>query len=370
MPPVHPRHHQPGWLSRQLGLGSTTQDSGQPQPVPTALPRLGGSAGLPHPAALDGAARQRCCLGCTALVPAVTAWPGPRESHRGPARAGPTAGRLAGHPGGDRAPAVPQERSVPTSGLFTLFLVPARSWDEASRHLHRHRHLCTSALPSSQFGPCSCQAGSAQVTGAQSCSKYAGGVPQGQTQSPVFAGDLSALRGAQGHPRELQRVQGAPALVPARGQVSHAHPFPWQSPTVPLLPAAHFPRRCSPELQPCSTVPPRDGALGWGCPGKQHIITLGAGIREIRPKMGNQPTPTIIVVWFKHHWLCTPHCIIPAGAAPHGSCSEPSCALGASLGSRDNPVQTLQLHAGPHSLLLQTGHLVPHPFSACGSRVW
>lgn len=176
-------------------------------------PGLGTATAGPHGAAASrgerGASPSRstrwCCKtallpGLHRLVPAVTAWPGPRESHRGPARAGPTAGRLAGHPGGDMAPAVPQERSVPTSGLFTLFLVPARSRDEVSRHLHRYRHLRTSALPSSQFGPCSCQAGSAQVAGAQSCSKYAGGVPQGQTQSPVFAGDLSALRGAQSHP--------------------------------------------------------------------------------------------------------------------------------------------------------------------------
>lgn len=90
------------------------------------------------------------------------------------------------------------------------------------------------------------------------------GLPTAKHSPPAFAGDLLALRGAQGHPMELPRVQGAAALVPAWGQVTHAHPFPWQSPTVPILPAAHFPRCCSPELQPCST--PRDGALGWGCP--------------------------------------------------------------------------------------------------------
>lgn len=268
MPPVHPHHQQPGWLPWQVGLGSTTQDAGQPRPVPRALPCLGESAGLPHPAALDGAARQRCCLGCTALGPGGEDAACGHRLGRGPGRAtegqlGP-ATRQAGHPGWDTPPAVPQGRSGPTSGLDMLFLVPAQSRDEMSRHLHRHRHLHTSHLPSSHFRPCSCQAGMHKSLEPKAAANRPVGLPTAKHSPPAFAGDLPALRGVQGHPMELSRVQGAAALVPAWGQVSHAHPFPWQTPTVLLLPAAHFPRCCSPELQPCST--PRDGALGWGCP--------------------------------------------------------------------------------------------------------
>lgn len=72
--------------------------------------------------------------------------------------------------------------------------------------------------------------------------------------------------------------------------------------------------------------PPQGWSFRLGVsPGKQHILTLGGGIRGISPKMGNQPAPEIIVVWFNQNCLCN----IPAGAAPHGSCFEPLCALGA-----------------------------------------
>lgn len=116
-------------------------------------------------------------------------------------------------------------------------------------------------------------------------------------------------------------------LIPSHGRVPQSH----------FLPAAHFLGRCS-RAAALSHSPSQGWSFRLGLSlQKQHIFTLGAGIRGVSPKIGNQPAPAIVGDWFNQNWLCTLHCPIPAGAAPHGSCSEPLCALGASLGGRDNP---------------------------------
>lgn len=170
----------------------------------------------------------------------------------------------------------------------------------------------------------------AQIPGAQGCSKQAGGAPHGQTQSPSLCWGPASSEGCPRPSHGAVQSAGSSSSSPCLGTGVPCSSLPMAETHSPA------PACCSLPQMLLSRAAALFHSQGWSfrlgvSPGKQNILILGAGIREISPKMGNQPAPAIIVVWFNQNWLCTPHCTVSAGAAPHGSCSEPLCALGAHL---------------------------------------